>query len=447
MKLPVKLLILGVSLTAMIILQGCPAPRPDKEIQLAKEKLELAQREEAPIFSKDEYQVAEKNFAEATNLVERGKNEEARTKALTSVTNSEIAILKTRKKKSEDLLNKLDSLLKESIDLKMNIVSPREYQTFSNSYQLSLALHNSTNYYESITNSRETLNKLEPTVKELRDKWNTARTELNRAITRAERVKRAARWLVEEVKEIEDTISQAKSLLNEAKLDISIQKSRYANQKLDELSTKLKERNIKEMENVENRLRELKINKTKPTFLHFSKNVDPTVLEKTELRLSLLYQESPPSKPQEKKDITNMSDKELENYRSSLESETLSLKEKIKTLYSQAQEDFNKGNYEDSLEKLEKVNELLDIYSLKASELNLVLKEIDRRKLKEVRVTQPERKYTVKKGDFLSKIAGILFNGGYWWWPKIFVANKEKIKDPDLIEVNTELSIPQIPSE
>ncbi len=51
--------------------------------------------------------------------------------------------------------------------------------------------------------------------------------------------------------------------------------------------------------------------------------------------------------------------------------------------------------------------------------------------------------YTVKKGDFLAKIAGYNFiYGSYKGWPRIYRANLDKIKNPDLIYPGDVLKIP-----
>jgi nucleoid-associated protein YgaU len=49
--------------------------------------------------------------------------------------------------------------------------------------------------------------------------------------------------------------------------------------------------------------------------------------------------------------------------------------------------------------------------------------------------------YTVKAGDTLGKIAQKVYGDGSRW-KEIFEANKETIKNPDLIEVGQELKIP-----
>ena len=51
------------------------------------------------------------------------------------------------------------------------------------------------------------------------------------------------------------------------------------------------------------------------------------------------------------------------------------------------------------------------------------------------------RTYMVKSGDSLSKIAKELL-GDASRWPEIYEANKDKIKDPNLIRVGQELTIP-----
>jgi nucleoid-associated protein YgaU len=51
------------------------------------------------------------------------------------------------------------------------------------------------------------------------------------------------------------------------------------------------------------------------------------------------------------------------------------------------------------------------------------------------------RTYVVQSGDSLSKIAKELL-GDAGRWPEIFEANKDKIKDPNLIYPGQELDIP-----
>lgn len=56
-------------------------------------------------------------------------------------------------------------------------------------------------------------------------------------------------------------------------------------------------------------------------------------------------------------------------------------------------------------------------------------------------VVEGPRTYTVQSGDSLSKIAKALL-GDANRWPEIFEANKDKIKDPNMIHVGQELVIP-----
>lgn len=49
--------------------------------------------------------------------------------------------------------------------------------------------------------------------------------------------------------------------------------------------------------------------------------------------------------------------------------------------------------------------------------------------------------YTVKSGDSLSKIAKDIY-GDASKWNRIYAANKDKIKDPDLIHPGQEFTIP-----
>ena len=53
----------------------------------------------------------------------------------------------------------------------------------------------------------------------------------------------------------------------------------------------------------------------------------------------------------------------------------------------------------------------------------------------------PTRDYTIKSGDSLSKIAKE-FYGNAGDWQKIYQANKDKIKDPNLIHPGQKIIIP-----
>jgi nucleoid-associated protein YgaU len=56
------------------------------------------------------------------------------------------------------------------------------------------------------------------------------------------------------------------------------------------------------------------------------------------------------------------------------------------------------------------------------------------------------RIYVVQKGDSLSKIAKE-FYGTTAAWRRIFDANRDRIKDPDLIQPGWKLSIPEADAE
>jgi nucleoid-associated protein YgaU len=53
----------------------------------------------------------------------------------------------------------------------------------------------------------------------------------------------------------------------------------------------------------------------------------------------------------------------------------------------------------------------------------------------------PQRTYTVKSGDSLSKIAKEVY-GEASQWKKIYEANRDRIKNPDLIQPGWTLDIP-----
>ncbi len=63
-----------------------------------------------------------------------------------------------------------------------------------------------------------------------------------------------------------------------------------------------------------------------------------------------------------------------------------------------------------------------------------------------VKVAEPEpelRYYTIERGDSLSKIAKEVY-GDFNKWEALFAANKEVIKDPDLIYPGQTIRIPEL---
>ena len=54
----------------------------------------------------------------------------------------------------------------------------------------------------------------------------------------------------------------------------------------------------------------------------------------------------------------------------------------------------------------------------------------------------PQQQYTVKRGDSLSKIAKHIY-GDASKWKQIYEANKDQIKNPDLIYPDQVLTVPE----
>ena len=63
--------------------------------------------------------------------------------------------------------------------------------------------------------------------------------------------------------------------------------------------------------------------------------------------------------------------------------------------------------------------------------------------LKNALADAQQRTYVVKSGDTLSGIAKAVY-GDWKHWKDIYEANKDKIKNPDLIQVGWELKLPKI---
>ncbi len=507
--------ILGILILVLLFVWfgGCPSPVPQEELNQAKAKIEEAERELAPTYANQDFSVALTNYAEATNLVNQGKNDEAKKKALITITNADVAIQKSLKARSEESINKLDTLLnKASLELKAEVLDPETFTEIKNGLDQSSQLHKEEKYRDSISNSRSYISLAESMIAKLEERWNNAKTELNKSITLYERIKKlkVSIKFESELNEVNLILEEARALLSEAKLDETIQKSQEAWKRMEEL---LPSKSQKYLEETGNKLKELKLNmefNPELKFVYLSSKKEITSKKKAEILLAKTYQkvnviiaqadtsQSEPIQSQEStqdntqsqditpeketnqltdqssseveqkqepeeeiiefgeldsKDISEMTLDELKEYNQKLNLSIDRLKTKIKKMYDQAKTEYEEKKYEQSIETLDKVNQLIAEYEFRSGRLTLVEKEMKDRESKQV-VSKPvviepttvtEKTYKVKPGDYLSKIASDIYNGQYWWWPRIFTANKEKITDPDTIEVDQELVIPNLP--
>ena len=449
-----KLITLLLFVILMLGLYNCGGvPRPDQELSTAKEKIELSQKEDAPKYANKEFSSALSDYTAATNAVSQGKNDIAKQKALSSISNSDVAIAKTRKSKAEESLSTMSNLLKEAEDMKADILIPTDFENYKKSYEVSKSLYDQSMYQDSYTNSKSVLPSIESSVSDLRTRWGNAKEELRKAVDKTESpmYKAMTKRLTNEAAEIEKLISDARTLLDQAKLEESMQKSKEAQEKIDNLTNSIKKMNEEYLNKTGDKLKELKINRNL-VFMYFGRKAG---LNEFKVAQTIkVYKEEEGSTNTQQKEVSNMTDEELTNYKSQLETDISNIKSQIRELYNSAQIDYSNGEYVRSLDTLDKVDELISQYNEKQDTYNKVLSEIDKRaKAKvvqqpavqpkeEVKVTGTYKTYKVIKGDFLSRIATKLFNGGYWWWPKIFVLNKDKISDPDLIDEGQKLKIP-----
>ncbi|MEA1913113.1 MAG: LysM peptidoglycan-binding domain-containing protein [candidate division WOR-3 bacterium] len=89
-----------------------------------------------------------------------------------------------------------------------------------------------------------------------------------------------------------------------------------------------------------------------------------------------------------------------------------------------------------------------EINALKAynKSLDEKIEELEQEKANLMKKMEEMSYYTVKPGDWLSKLAEyprVYGHGNYSRWPEIYKANTDKIKDPDLILPGWKLSIPR----
>jgi nucleoid-associated protein YgaU len=113
---------------------------------------------------------------------------------------------------------------------------------------------------------------------------------------------------------------------------------------------------------------------------------------------------------------------------------------------------------EEALMKIEEYKACVEKYDAKAKELQTELGPLEKTlaelnaKIAELEAEIAKYKtekfdyYIVKEGDWLSKLAEykqVYGHGNYAMWPRIYKANKNLIKNPDLIYPGWKLKIPR----
>ncbi len=383
-------------LTIIIIagtMSGCGLKVPVKEMSLAHYTITGADEVKAEKYAPDEYKEAKEKLYESHQLLKDEKDSAAKKAAEESLALAKEAIEKSLPPLAQDTLSEAKAEYDKATQLNAENLAPDEYKKTAEQISTAEALFGETSYRDSyqaslsaITSARAAIDKSRQSIPGLEEK-------------------------IASLHEKADTIAKNRGD------DFAAAELALARQQLSDASTSLKDNNIK--------------------------NALPGIAE-AEKALEIAQAKTEKGRALESLDAARGA------YTAASEHKNASLiKEKLSasaTLIAAAEESLQQKAYADSHQKSQ---EALTI-------LNEALISMEKQSEEETQKTasdlatgdKPLKEYVVKykpgSRDCLWRIAHKVYNNARLW-PYIYIANRDQIKDPDLIYPGQKFVIPSIP--
>jgi len=383
---------------------GCASDLPIRDMSKARYGITEAEEVKAPEYAPDELEKAKQYLYDTHILLKDDKTKDAQKKSVESYEQSQKAIEKSLPLYSSDMVTQAKNSINEIEMLNAREFAPTEYAQAVALATESSDLHNNTNYRESIQKSRE-------------------------AITSANDAKVKSIAMIPQLKEQLVALEKERDELSNNRGD------EFAKQQLQDASAKISEANTKlDEQNITASIAAMQ--QAKESLLAAKVAIDKgNALESLEAAKSL-YQEV--SQRETAQDF----------------SEQLTQAEGlIKTSEDKLKAEQYPESYDTSQQATNILNTML-IAMEKKEEAIAIQEEGEETKQEATtttkEVTQPQKdnivQYNPKARDCLWRIAMKVYNNARLW-PLIYIANKDQIKDPDLIFPGQRFVIPSMEKE
>lgn len=393
------LYIIAIS-TALSI--GCASDLPIRDMSKARYGITEAEEVKADKYAPEELGKAKQYLYDTHSLLKEDKMKDAKQKSIESQAESQKAIEKSLPPYSADMLALATESVQQAEMLNAKEFANVEYAQAVNSLNEATQLNTDKSYRQSIQKSKET-------------------------IGFANEAKAKSIAMIPQLKEqLAVMVNEKESLRTQRGDEFAKNELQTAEQKLNEASSKLEEQNIiaavAAMQAAKESLSQAK------TAIEKGK-----AFESLEAAKSMYSQISERESSQELAEMLTESEKLIAN------SEDL----------------FNKGSYIESYDASQQAITLLNsmLIAMEKKEEALAMQQETKETEETIAKEEPKKEYkeyivqyNPKERDCLWRIALKVYNNARLW-PLIYIANKDQIKDPDLIFPGQRFIIPSLEKE
>ncbi|HOE20220.1 MAG TPA: LysM peptidoglycan-binding domain-containing protein [Spirochaetota bacterium] len=383
---------------------GCASDLPIRDMSKARYGITEAEEVKAPQYAPDELEKAKQYLYDTHILLKDDKTKDAQKKSVESYEQSQKAIEKSLPLYSSDMVTQAKNSINEIEMLNAREFAPTEYAQAVALATESSDLHNKTNYRQSIQKSRE-------------------------AITSANDAKVKSIAMIPQLKEQLVALEKERDELSNNRGD------EFAKQQLQDASAKIGEANTKlDEQNITASIAAMQ--QAKESLLAAKVAIDKgNALESLEAAKSLYKEVS------------------LRETAQDFSEQLTQAEGLIKTSEDKLKAEQYPESYDTSQQATNILNTML-IAMEKKEEAIAIQEEGEETKQEATtttkEVTQPQKDYIVqynpKARDCLWRIAMKVYNNARLW-PLIYIANKDQIKDPDLIFPGQRFVIPSMEKE
>lgn len=467
-SLKTKLYLYTVLIPFLSIIASCELDVPIYEMSLAKNTITRAVEVKAEKYAPDELKRAREFLLASHEDIKKEDTKKAKENAAKSLNYADSAVNKSLPLLSKDTLEEAKKLQGEADRLYAEKYAPQEFNEASKSLNEAVTLHDGKEYWRSYLKSREAMGH----ASEARSKALTHIPELKDAIEKmrdeadALKASRGADFASEDLTTVD-------SKLNDASEDINNQNLKEAGVKIDDAATALNSaksktqkgiaaEKIKEAENAltiahESKLRNLfqdDLAKASALIPESKKLYDDGSFEasiaKSDEAIAILksINEAMGTKAEELKKTAADKIESAENTLKKIEESGMkeTFKEdiaRVSPLIARSKELYDQESYQESIASSDEAHKILNA-------MNIALEKMAEGTRLSKRVMADGGEYVVKlnpqKRDCLWRIAHYVYKNARLW-PLIYAANKDKIKDPDLIFPGQKFLIPPMPKK
>ena len=459
------LLVISFALISQI---ACDLDVPIKEMVGAKYQIKRAYEVKADKYDSENLKKSIKHLYKSHVLLKKEKDKDAKEEVLKSLKSSKKAIDKSLPLLSKDSLDDAKKIYSEAEKLFSEKFAPDEFTKSGNQIKESEKLNVEKKYWDSHLKSKEAIASGESAINKANIGISNLKGEITKLSFEKDMLMKNKHGIA-----AKKELDLVKQNLNNANNDILEKKIKDAVNKVDEAKKNMKQAKEKisfaakksslkkQIVQLKNELEAIKsskgakfaledINSTEASLKKAEKFLEEKNIDETKNNISNAEQSLKSAKDKSGKGLATEKIKSVETLLTDLKNKDKKNKHKEKindatVLITQSKELLEKGSYSESIQKADEAESVLKIVGTTIEKERKIRISRRRRGITEGGKNTYTVVYNKNNTDCLWRISQKVYKNAKLW-PYIYRANKDQIKDPDLIFPGQRLRIPTLSS-